>query len=396
MTQPREIEGVLDRWFADGPREFSDRALGQALSQIDHTRQLGAHVVPWRFSEMPTPVRLLLVAALMVASAGAALLVAGATRDQPPDALPSPSPSLQLGEGVLIGSDPQGRWTAARPAAYGSDSGTFRLIVHAPVEFLYAESPTGERVLLGSVNLPSAGVVELGPAGRCSVPGTYTYGVSADTTTLTLATVADECTDRTALLVGDWARETLEWRLQAGTRYRLPMDGLDVDVTIPESFIPPTGGFATYDGALQPVGLGYFRNGTWAIELVTGPRGTLAPVDRCHDGPTRDLPASIDEYLAWNESSSDLVQGEAVTVAVAGRPAVQVDLTGGPDCQADPGSVQPTQLIQGMEVRNWAIDLRGQLLLVTIVDEDPMDPMTPPVLEAGQAFIDSMELTPSR
>ena len=100
MTQPREIEGVLDRWFADGPRELSDRALVAALSEIDHTRQLGAHAVPWRFSEMPTPVRLLLVAALMAVSAGAALFIAGTQRDSP---TPTPTPSpIADGPGVPI------------------------------------------------------------------------------------------------------------------------------------------------------------------------------------------------------------------------------------------------------------------------------------------------------
>jgi hypothetical protein len=344
---------------------------------------------------MPTTVRLLLVAALMAASAGAAIFVAGAVHNEPPNATPSPSPPITLGEGALIGADPQGTWSAERAATFESEAGTFHLIVRAPVEFVFAETPSGADILVGSVNVASDGVVEFGSTDRCKSAGSYTFAVSDDGDKLTLGTVVDECADRATLLAGDWSREWMEWRLEGGTRYRLPMDRMSVDVTVPQSFVLPSGGFPSYDGPPRPITYGHFRNGSWAFVLNTNSAG--AAIDRCHgDAGIRSLPTSIDDYLAWNASSSGLVQGDAVRLTVAGSPAVRVDLTGGPDCQPDTDTaVQPTQMQQGVHVREWAIEVDGRLLLAFIVDEDPFVALTPPVIAAGEAFIDSMEITPS-
>jgi len=304
-------------------------------------------------------------------------------------------PPIILGEGALIGADPQGTWSAERPATFESEAGTFRLIVRAPVDFVFAETPSGDHILVGSVNVASDGMVEFGSTDRCKSAGSYTFAVSDDGDKLTLATVVDECADRATLLAGDWSREWMEWRLEAGTRYRVPMDRTSVDLTVPESFVLPSGGFASYDGPPRPITFGYFRNGSWAFALTTDYAG--AAIDRCHaDAGSRSLPTSIDDYLAWNSSSSGLVQGEAVRVTVAGRPAVRVDLTGGTDCQPDTDvPVQPTQVQQGVQVREWAIDVDGRLLLAAIVDEDPFVALTPPVIAAGEAFIESMEISPN-
>ena len=124
MTEPRDVTRVLDLWFADGPTEAADRVLVEALTQIDHTRQRGPHDVPWRYSEMPTALRLLLVAALMLASAGAALLIAAGGLIPAPEPTPTTDEPVTSGPGKVIGTDPSGGWSANRPAVFGNPTGT--------------------------------------------------------------------------------------------------------------------------------------------------------------------------------------------------------------------------------------------------------------------------------
>ena len=141
--------------------------------------------------------------------------------------------------------------------------------------------------------------------------------------------------------------------------------------------------------------LGHFRNGDWAFVVYTEP-GPFAAVDRCHPDVGRQrVPGTLDRYLDWNRSSRGLIVGEPARVTVGGYPAVRVDLTGDADCQAEPasGSLQSSEFMQGSEMREWAIDLGGRLILAFIVDESPMEPLTPEVVDAGEAFVESMEIT---
>ena len=55
--------------------------------------------------------------------------------------------------------------------------------------------------------------------------------------------------------------------------------------------------------------------------------------------------------------------------------------------------VEPTLLVQGMQTREWAVDLGGRLLVAFVVDEGPMEPLTPDVIAADEDFIQSMKVT---
>ena len=151
MTEPRDVTRVLDHWFADGPTEAADRVLAGALTQINHTRQRGPHVVPWRYSEMPTAFRLLLVAALMLASAGAALLIAGGGLTPAPEPTPATDDAVRSGPGMVIGTEASGGWAATRPETFGNPAGRWDLLVGLREPMLTAKSPEGQDVLLGSV-----------------------------------------------------------------------------------------------------------------------------------------------------------------------------------------------------------------------------------------------------
>ena len=230
--------------------QLSDRALTDALSEIDHTRQLGAHVVPWRYSEMPTPVRLLLVAALLMAvSAGAALLISAGGLIPTPEPTPTTDEPVTSGPGMVIGTDPSGGWSANRPAAFGNPTGDWQLNFGPRDTFLVARSADGQDVLLGSMTGNGANGTTLGPTDRCPEAGDYEHHVSDNTRIFSISVVADTCADRATLLAGDWTRLHVDAWLQTGDRYRLVGDGVTLDLTVPASFVNPDGQTTDYDGS---------------------------------------------------------------------------------------------------------------------------------------------------
>jgi hypothetical protein len=402
MSQPREIESVLDRWFSDGPRELSDRALGAAFSEIDHTRQLGAHVVPWRFSEMPTPMRLLLVAALMAASAGAAFILAGgANPDVPPSSPgpPSPGPSVaSSGPPEPIGGSFAGDWTAERPAVFGLEAGEYNIRIPEPASFLFAGRPGEADFILGSIStIVPYEVTDLGPTDRCPNVGRYSHELSADTSRFTITVDDDPCVDRATLLAGDWVRTWIDRQVIPGTAYSVAVAGATVDLTVPTGFRSSVGDMTMYAGPQPPSGFSKFGTGELAFLLTSGFDEASAAVDRCREAKGRqELPPTIDAYLEWSRGSTGLEVTNELRTTVGGLPAIQVDLVGGPECEPTVADlIPPTGLIRDVHQREWAIDLGGRLLLATFTDDlDPQEPLSDEALAMSQAFIDSMEITP--
>jgi hypothetical protein len=396
MTQPREIEGVLDRWFADGPRELSDRALGAALSEIDQTRQLGAHVVPWRYSEMPTPMRLLLVAALMAASAGAAFILAGGANPDVPPSSPGPS-TASSGPPELIGNSFAGDWVAERAAVFGLEAGEYNMRIPEPASFLFAGRPGEADFILGSIStIVPYEVTDLGPTDRCPNVGRYSHELSADTKRLTITVDDDPCVDRATLLAGEWVRTWIDRQVIPGTAYSVAVAGATVDLTVPHAFRSSVGDMTTYAGPQPPSGFSKFGTGELAFALTSALDDGSAAIDRCRAAHgRRGLPSTIDAYLEWSRESTGLEVSNEVRTTVSGLPAVQVDLRGGAECETVADQVSPTGLVSDMHQREWAIDLGGRLLLATFTDDiDPQEPLSDEALAMSQAFIDSMEITP--
>ena len=103
MTSERDIERVLDHWFADGPTQVADRVLDEVADRIARQPQQPA----WRGSRRDSHVNtylkpLLAVAAvLVIAVVGWNLMPGGSTRiggpqsteSQPPTPSPAPSPT---------------------------------------------------------------------------------------------------------------------------------------------------------------------------------------------------------------------------------------------------------------------------------------------------------------
>ena len=73
MTDQRELDRLLDAFFAEGADELADRVIDAALDQIDHTQQRRALRMPRRLRTMNMPTRLAAAAVIGVLAVGGAL-----------------------------------------------------------------------------------------------------------------------------------------------------------------------------------------------------------------------------------------------------------------------------------------------------------------------------------
>jgi hypothetical protein len=125
MTSERDIERVLDRWFADRSTEVADRVVDEVADRIGRQPQQPTWRVSWRDSPVNTYLKpLLAIAAIVVvAVAGFAVLrpsgagVGGPTEttSAPPSLRPAAPP---LPNGVLEARDYVARAVAGDPMAF--------------------------------------------------------------------------------------------------------------------------------------------------------------------------------------------------------------------------------------------------------------------------------------
>lgn len=95
MTNQRELDRLLDAFFAEGTNELADRLIDAALVQIDHTKQRRPMRAPRRFATMKMSARLALAAAIGVLAVGGLLYVSRPSQPATgnPSAAPVPSSS---------------------------------------------------------------------------------------------------------------------------------------------------------------------------------------------------------------------------------------------------------------------------------------------------------------
>ena len=95
MTSDRNLERLLDAWFADGPMQVSDRAFDEAVGRVLRQPQRPAwRLRLWRFPAMSAPLKVaLLGAALLAVLIGGAVFLGGGSAVPGPTPSPSPSPT---------------------------------------------------------------------------------------------------------------------------------------------------------------------------------------------------------------------------------------------------------------------------------------------------------------
>ena len=95
MNEDRDLNRLLDAWFAEGPVQVADRVIDGTASRIARQRQIPAwRLRSWRFPTMSTPIKLVAIgAALLAVLAGGAVFMGGGCTPPPRPPTPSPTPT---------------------------------------------------------------------------------------------------------------------------------------------------------------------------------------------------------------------------------------------------------------------------------------------------------------
>lgn len=211
MTRDRDIERVLDRFYAEGPSEMPDRVLLGVIDRIERVpqRRLGFLT---RFTTVNSNLRLAAAAAIVVAVVG----VGAFALSQRPNVGSQVTPTLSPTPGSSLSPMPAAlayTWVGPpRTVPEITPSLDGYVMRFDPSGYLvYNPAPVGEGVLVSKVGLssPDTIVLTLGSAGngcqRGDV-GRYTFSLSASGKVLTLAEIADACAARSGAVSGDWNR----------------------------------------------------------------------------------------------------------------------------------------------------------------------------------------------
>ena len=216
MTRNRDIERVLDRFYAEGPTEMPDRLFLGVVDRIERVPQRRLAYRMTRFTTMSSNLRLAAAAAVVVAVAG----IAAFAFSQRPDVAtqPTPSPSTLASAttpSFVPASLPaalRGRWVGASRNVPEVPEPPSRIGLRISGGDLQFDLDSGTATQFASTALVVAPsqirLVLASTDGGCQPrgEGTYDFALSPDSTVLTLTAVADQCGPRTAALAGDWIR----------------------------------------------------------------------------------------------------------------------------------------------------------------------------------------------
>jgi hypothetical protein len=223
MTRDRDIERVLERWFAEGPTQMPDHLFNEVVDRIDRIPQRRLAALQSRFSAMSLNIRIAGIAAIIVLAAGIGALALGGPRA----VVVSPSASVS----PTVTTTPSPIATPAASAAAALVPDALQHLWIGPTRTITAMNPAPESAAL--VMSQSTVAFDGGPAARtaffsnastvaadrlqlvlndasvgCTVGdvGTYTFTLSPGGGSLALTLVDDACAARSQAMAGDWVR----------------------------------------------------------------------------------------------------------------------------------------------------------------------------------------------
>lgn len=389
MTGLRDIERVLDSWF-EGDDRIPGRVIDRALENIERIPQRRARRVPRRYSDMPTSLRLLGLAAALAVVGGAAFLVAGVIR--PPD---------RTGSTDLLAST-AATWSASRPAVFGHEAGTYGFDTYSD---LVAFAPDGSVIPLGPVISWDGVTAVIGLIPQCLEQSTYRFTLAADYLTGTATAVSESCTDRRALIEGSWQRVEADRGLEVNHRYTLDM-GLHVSFTVPDwPGVAASGPYGVTVGEPgrppRELRVGTHRSDRpardYELKLVVDPRPAA---DICDPGKgVLDDGWTLADFADEARAGGMATFTTPVATTVAGYEAIYVDVTSlsfcGLQLRGGGESVPDDSLTGRTSGRSWAIDVAGRRVLLQFLRSDDAQPnLTTEQLAIGTKLVASLELKP--
>jgi hypothetical protein len=362
-------------------------------------------------------------AAFVGAAAAAVLLLVGlatiARRDTPPSAsIPTttsdaPTSTTSSTAPSTPGALPReliDRWVGATPAAVSTPNPSAPAFLVFTLDQVTLEHLSGGIVndFISDVEVAGPGELVLtltGQIGRCvaGATGDYRWTVSAQTTTLTLEAIDDECPERAAALAGTWTHTACPTRgndclglLEAGTYRSVNFDPFDTDSYGQVTYTVPDGWTSTFDdkGRLELLPPDANEQGTHGVFLFSDVAPTTAD---CLATPlaTVGKPAIADAIT----TTPGLVTSTAVT-AVGGYEAQAIDITATDlDCDGEqpllasrPGAETSWTLTigEGQQMRIVLVDVADDRTLALVISSDHSTSEYAALLDASTAVIDSM------
>ena len=174
MTTNRDLERLLDAWFADGPNEVADRVIDDVADRIERQPQHPAWRLRWRTPMNPTYKLVAAMAAvLVVAVAGYNLLPRQPSTGG--QATPSPSPTPTTAPTSVGIRD-------APDTAQNLDPGQWRFqpFIGSTSLSVVAEIPAGWLVLEGQGGLENRIATNSAPSGVAILFAAPAHGVFSD------------------------------------------------------------------------------------------------------------------------------------------------------------------------------------------------------------------------
>jgi hypothetical protein len=210
MTRDRDIERVLDGWFADGPTSMPDRFFDGVLDRVDRTTQRRLAGLTTRLLPMNTNIRVAAAIAAVLAIALAAAIYVGGPKPPPtPQSSPSPSPAAS---GAPLSQALQHRWNGPTRTVTGMTPPAVTAAVtldRSRMRFDGGGSPRSDLSSSASLTGPSEISFQLlsdGAGCARGAIGTYAFALSPGGGFLTLTLEADACSARSQAVSGDWER----------------------------------------------------------------------------------------------------------------------------------------------------------------------------------------------
>jgi hypothetical protein len=351
MTQDRDIELVLDRWFSEGPTQMPDRFFEDTLGRIDRapTGRLGA--LRTRLPAAHPTFRFALAAAvaLAVAGIGAGLVIRTGVVGRPPSSESGTLPASLQAAWHPIGSH-------MLPETFGLEDLQWDIVIGPTSMTIWDKIDDHNAASLVGPNRLELRLLDAGPFWHCQIgdTGTYTFSLSPEGLRLTLTPVTDACTVRANFLMGDWSRTDLG-PLQPGRHEAIVFRPFSYGTTGRLAYTVDDGWAGGPDMKNGLFGLGRPGDSDSArITLISNAYASdqIAPCNV--NGGAVGVGRTPQELANWLGTVRGLVVSASTEVTIGGLRGIMVELSMAPDWTPTCDAGLYTFSLSGSDGGDWS------------------------------------------
>ncbi len=357
MTRDLDLDNVLDRWFSEGPTQMPERFLVDTLDRIDRAPQPRLAGLRTRLPAIHPGLRFAAAAAvvLAVAGIGAGLIIRTGGTGGP----------LSAGSGTLPASL-QAEWRPVgdHPLPF-MHSGTTVLgwdIVIGPTSLtIFDRADVHNTASLVGPDRLELRMLDVGSQyWHCHVgdAGTYEFRLSLGGQRLTLTPVSDACTDRAAVLHGDWTRTDIG-PLQPGRHQATDFRPFSYGTTGRLAYTVPDGWAGGPDMKNGLFGLGRpIGSDSATVTLISNAYASDQVVPCDTNAGAAGVGRTPDDLSNWLGTLPGLVVSAPTEVTIGGLRGIMVDLSMTPGWTPTCDAGLYTFSFSGSDGGDWSNRLR--------------------------------------